>query len=65
VHNTGITGHVVKHVIKIFADEEFALIPKSFLTKLNGMLVHIIKLQWPHALEKFIPDTCRSSQQSQ
>lgn len=40
---TGIKNYVVQLVIKISADEGFAVSQKHFLTKLNETLVHIVK----------------------
>jgi len=61
----GIKNYVVQLVIKISADEHFATTQKHFLTKLNETLVHIVKQEWPHAWENFIPDICGSSQRTQ
>mmetsp|Transcript_37722 Transcript_37722/g.99798 ORF Transcript_37722/g.99798 Transcript_37722/m.99798 type:complete len:1108 (+) Transcript_37722:22-3345(+) len=61
----GIKNYVVQLVIKISADEGFAASQKHFLTKLNETLVHIVKQEWPHAWENFIPDICGSSRANQ
>jgi len=61
----GIKNYVVQLVIKISADEAFAQSQKHFLTKLNETLVHIVKQEWPHAWENFIPDICGSSRTNQ
>lgn len=61
----GIKNYVVQLVIKISADEHFATTQKHFLTKLNETLVHIVKQEWPHAWENFIPDICGSSKTNQ
>ena len=60
-----LKNYVVQLVIKISADEKFAATQKHFLTKLNETLVHIVKQEWPHAWENFIPDICGSSRSSQ
>eukprot|EP00931_Biecheleriopsis_adriatica_P036987 TRINITY_DN21233_c2_g1_i1.p1 TRINITY_DN21233_c2_g1~~TRINITY_DN21233_c2_g1_i1.p1 ORF type:complete len:1101 (-),score=267.98 TRINITY_DN21233_c2_g1_i1:68-3370(-) len=62
---SGIKNYVVQLVIKISADEHFATTQKHFLTKLNETLVHIVKQEWPHAWENFIPDICGSSKTNQ
>lgn len=61
----GIKNYVVQLVIKMSADEQFATSQKHFLTKLNETLVHIVKQEWPHAWENFIPDICGSSKTNQ
>lgn len=61
----GIKNYVVQLVIKISSDEQFAISQKHFLTKLNETLVHIVKQEWPHAWESFIPDICGSSRANQ
>lgn len=61
----GIKNYVVQLVIKIASDEHFATTQKHFLTKLNETLIHIVKQEWPHAWENFIPDICGSSKASQ
>jgi exportin-1 len=62
---TGIKNYVVQLVIKISADEAFASQQKHFLTKLNETLIHIVKQDWPHSWENFIPDIVGSSKTSQ
>jgi len=62
---TGIRNYVVQLVIKISADEHFAATQKHFLTKLDETLVSIVKQEWPHAWENFIPDICGSSKSNQ
>jgi len=61
----GIKNYVVQLVIKISADEHFATTQKHFLTKLNETLIHIVKQEWPHAWEGFIPDICASAKTNQ
>lgn len=61
----GIKSYVVQLVIKIASDEVFAVQQKHFLTKLNETLIHIVKQEWPHSWENFIPDICGSSKNSQ
>lgn len=61
----GIKNYVIQLVIKMSADEQFATSQKHFLTKLNETLVHIVKQEWPHAWENFIPDICGSSKTNQ
>eukprot|EP00928_Gymnodinium_smaydae_P005220 TRINITY_DN11793_c0_g1_i1.p1 TRINITY_DN11793_c0_g1~~TRINITY_DN11793_c0_g1_i1.p1 ORF type:complete len:1119 (-),score=265.17 TRINITY_DN11793_c0_g1_i1:143-3499(-) len=61
----GIKNYVVQLVIKIASDEHYASTQKHFLTKLNETLIHIVKQEWPHAWENFIPDICGSSKTSQ
>mmetsp|Transcript_84517 Transcript_84517/g.196513 ORF Transcript_84517/g.196513 Transcript_84517/m.196513 type:complete len:1110 (+) Transcript_84517:232-3561(+) len=62
---TGIRNYVVQLVIKISADEQLAATQKHFLTKLNETLVHIVKQEWPHAWDNFVPDICGSSKTNQ
>lgn len=62
---SGIKNYVVQLVIKISADEHFATTQKHFLTKLNETLVQIVKQEWPHAWENFIPDLCGSCKTNQ
>lgn len=61
----GIKNYVVQLVIKISADEHFATTQKHFLTKLNETLVHIVKQEWPHSWDNFIPDLCGSCKTNQ
>lgn len=61
----GIKNYVVQLVIKISADEHFASTQKHFLTKLNETLVQIVKQEWPHSWENFIPDLCGSCKTNQ
>eukprot|EP00439_Symbiodinium_sp_Y106_P031899 s4000_g3.t2 len=61
----GIKNYVVQLVIKISADEHFATTQKHVLTKLNETLVNIVKQEWPHAWENFIPDICGSCKTNQ
>ncbi|CAE7209261.1 Xpo1 [Symbiodinium necroappetens] len=61
----GIKNYVVQLVIKISADEHFATSQKHVLTKLNETLVNIVKQEWPHAWENFIPDICGSCKTNQ
>mmetsp|Transcript_1208 Transcript_1208/g.3672 ORF Transcript_1208/g.3672 Transcript_1208/m.3672 type:complete len:1113 (-) Transcript_1208:156-3494(-) len=61
----GIKNYVVQLVIKISADEHLMATQRHFLTKLNETLVHIVKQEWPHAWENFIPDICGSSKANQ
>lgn len=62
---SGIKTYVVQLVIKISADEVFAVQQKHFLTKLNETLICIVKQEWPQSWENFIPDICGSSKTSQ
>lgn len=61
----GIKNYVVQLVIKISGDENFARTQKHFLTKLNETLVCIVKQEWPHSWESFIPDICGASRANQ
>lgn len=62
---SGIKNYVVQLVIKIAADDQLATQQRHFLTKLNETLIHIVKQEWPHAWENFIPDICGSSRTNQ
>jgi len=62
---TGIKNYVVQLVIRISSNEQFASTQKHFLTKLNETLVQIVKQEWPHSWENFIPDICGSSRNCQ
>jgi len=61
----GIKSYVVQLVINIATDEVFCSEQKHFLTKLNETLICIVKQEWPHSWENFIPDICGSSKTSQ
>jgi len=61
----GVKNYVVQLVIVISSDELYSVEQKHFLTKLNETLIHIVKQEWPHAWENFIPDICGSSRNSQ
>lgn len=61
----GIKEYVVNMTIKFSADEQLAASHRPFVTKLNETLVEVVKQEWPHNWESFIPDLCASSKNNQ
>lgn len=61
----GIKEYIVNMTIKFSADEQLAASHRHFVTKLNETLVEVVKQEWPHSWESFIPDICASSKNNQ
>eukprot|EP00743_Colponemidia_sp_Colp-15_P002924 GILK01003163.1.p1 GENE.GILK01003163.1~~GILK01003163.1.p1 ORF type:complete len:1097 (+),score=141.59 GILK01003163.1:95-3385(+) len=61
----GIKNFVVNLVIKLGSEERLSADQSAFLTKLNLILVQIVKHEWPHNWPSFIPDLCGASRTSQ
>ena len=58
---TGIQNFVVNLIIKLSGDAQIAAANSSILSKLNLVLVQIVKQEWPHNWASFIPDLVNSS----
>jgi len=57
----GIKTYISNLIIKMATDEELFRKEKTFLNKLNLVLVDILKQDWPHAWPSFIPDIVGAS----
>ncbi|KAH8928357.1 putative CRM1-nuclear export factor, exportin [Atractiella rhizophila] len=57
----GIRNWVVATVVKLSEDETILRKEKSFMNKLNMILVAILKQTWPHSWPTFIPELVASS----
>ncbi|RKP13231.1 putative CRM1-nuclear export factor, exportin [Piptocephalis cylindrospora] len=53
---TGIKNYVVSTVIKYSSDEETLHRERTFVNKLNMILVQVLKQEWPHNWPNFIPE---------
>jgi exportin-1 len=60
-----IRGVVVHLILKFSADEASMKVNRLALKKLNQVLVQILKHEWPHRWESFIPDLISSSRTSE
>jgi hypothetical protein len=56
---------VVNLIIKLSSDPKSLAANKTFLTKLNMVLVQIVKQEWPEHWPNFIPELVNSSKTSQ
>jgi exportin-1 len=61
----GIKAYVVNLIIKLSSDLKTLVDNRVFLTKLNGVLVQIVKQEWPEHWPNFIPELVNSSKTSQ
>mmetsp|Transcript_26423 Transcript_26423/g.43268 ORF Transcript_26423/g.43268 Transcript_26423/m.43268 type:complete len:1071 (-) Transcript_26423:573-3785(-) len=61
----GIKSYIVQLIIKMSSDEAALLREKTFLGKLNLILVQVLKQEWPHNWPSFIPDIVGSSRTSE
>jgi len=61
----GIKTYVVNLIIKLSSDPKSLAMNKTFLTKLNMVLVQIVKQEWPDQWPNFIPELVNSSKTSQ
>ncbi|GAA6019734.1 hypothetical protein JCM10207_009246 [Rhodosporidiobolus poonsookiae] len=59
---SGIRNFVVQVIVKTSSDEATLKREKSFVNKLNLILVQILKQEWPHNWPTFIPEIVSSSQ---
>ncbi|KAF9365366.1 Karyopherin transporter [Mortierella sp. NVP85] len=57
----GIRNYAVGLIVKLSSDESSLVREKTLLTKLNMVLVQILKQEWPHAWPGFIPEIVMSS----
>ncbi|KAK3827538.1 MAG: Crm1-F1 [Benniella sp.] len=57
----GIRNYAVGLIVKLSSDEGSLVREKTLLTKLNMVLVQILKQEWPHAWPGFIPEIVMSS----
>jgi exportin-1 len=61
----GIRSYVVTKIIALSSSEEIMRNNKNFLTRLNLVLVQILKQDWPHNWPTFISDIVSSSKTSE
>ncbi|GAA5890592.1 hypothetical protein JCM6882_002973 [Rhodosporidiobolus microsporus] len=59
---SGIRNFVVQVIVKQSSDEATLRREKSYVNKLNLILVQILKQEWPHNWPTFIPEIVQSSQ---
>ncbi|BGP43997.1 Karyopherin transporter [Rhodotorula kratochvilovae] len=59
---SGIRNFVVQVIVKTSSDDQTLRREKSFVNKLNLILVQILKQEWPHNWPTFIPEIVTSSQ---
>ncbi|GAA5943651.1 hypothetical protein JCM10213_008936 [Rhodosporidiobolus nylandii] len=59
---SGIRNFVVQVIVKSSSEEATLRREKSFVNKLNLILVQILKQEWPHNWPTFIPEIVTSSQ---
>ncbi|KAF9585367.1 Karyopherin transporter, partial [Lunasporangiospora selenospora] len=57
----GIRNFIVGLIVKMSSDEAMLVREKTFINKLNLVLVQILKQEWPHAWPGFIPEIVVSS----
>ncbi len=58
---TGIREFIVNIIIKNSSDDEALHKQRTYLNKLNMVLVQILKQEWPHNWPDFIPSIVASS----
>ncbi|KAK9862358.1 hypothetical protein WJX84_007629 [Apatococcus fuscideae] len=61
----GIKNYISNLIIKLSSDEATFRREKMFLNKLNLILVQILKQDWPHRWQSFIPDIIGASRTSE
>ena len=61
----GIKNYIVGKIVEISREEARMQAEKIFLNKLNVILVHILKQEWPQNWPSFIPDIVQFSQTSE
>ncbi|KAK4049688.1 Karyopherin transporter [Microbotryomycetes sp. JL201] len=61
---SGIRNFIVGVIVKSSSDEATMRKEKSYLNKLNLILVQILKQEWPHNWPSFIPEIVSSSKAS-
>lgn len=59
---SGIRNFIVSVIVKSSSDEQSLRKEKSYINKLNLILVQILKQEWPHNWPTFIPEIVTSSQ---
>jgi exportin-1 len=59
---SGIRNFIVSVIVKSSSDEASLRKEKSYINKLNLILVQILKQEWPHNWPTFIPEIVTSSQ---
>lgn len=61
---TSIRNYVVEKVVSLSSTDESYAAARSIVTKLNVVLVQIVKQEWPHNWKGFISELAKSSLQS-
>ncbi|KAL1920697.1 uncharacterized protein VTP21DRAFT_1074 [Calcarisporiella thermophila] len=61
---TGIRNYIVSVILKVSSDEATLHSQKTYITKLNMVLVQILKQEWPHNWPSFISEIVSSSRSS-
>ncbi|KIY72622.1 hypothetical protein CYLTODRAFT_367384 [Cylindrobasidium torrendii FP15055 ss-10] len=57
----GIRNFIVEATVKVSSDEVLLRREKVYVTKLNMVLIHILKQEWPHNWPAFIPELVEAS----
>lgn len=60
----GIKNFIVNIILKISGDEKQVKLQSVFLSRLNVILINIVKREWPQNWPSFIPDIVESSKAS-
>ncbi|KAL1923674.1 uncharacterized protein VTP21DRAFT_8654 [Calcarisporiella thermophila] len=60
----GIRNYVVSVILKVSSDESMLHSQRTYITKLNMVLVQILKQEWPHNWPTFISEIISSSRTS-
>lgn len=61
----GIKGYVVTKVIALSSSDESLRAEKTYISKLNTVLIGILKHEWPHNWPAFVTDICGASKTSE
>lgn len=64
-HKQGIRKFVIDLIIKLSSDKDSLKANKLLLSKLNMVLVRVVKWEWPHNWPGFIPELVHSSKTSE
>ncbi|CAG9759763.1 unnamed protein product [Ceutorhynchus assimilis] len=60
-HREGIKKYIVQLIIKTSGDQESLERSRTYLSKLNVILVQVLKREWPNQWESFIPEIVAAS----
>ncbi|KAK0203228.1 CRM1 C terminal-domain-containing protein [Desarmillaria ectypa] len=57
----GIRNFIISATVKVTSDEALLRREKLYVNKLNLVLIHVLKQEWPHNWPNFIPELVESS----